>query len=199
MAELASLNMIALPDGRFTTIQSAINYAANNPRAVVWINPYYAGSDSYINPSSVPIFDMRGAGSLSFASGGASLNSPNTWTAIQTFVRTAEGGTALSTSNFSLVGWGTGAAMSALAGFDGAHIFTVTAGSAPSASPTITLTYVNGSWTIAPIVTAQMTGGTGQIADITIASTATTYTLTFNGQVTNTQTYVFSVLVKGLA
>lgn len=62
---------IYLPDGVVnSTIQSAINAAGTNPRGVVWIQASYGGTDTYTNPKNVPIFDMRGGGSLSFAGGG---------------------------------------------------------------------------------------------------------------------------------
>lgn len=53
-----------------TTIQSAINAAAQPPRGAVWIISSYSGTDSYSNPLGVPIFDMRYPGSISFSSGG---------------------------------------------------------------------------------------------------------------------------------
>lgn len=37
-----------------------------NPRGCVFIPASYSGQDSYTNPNNVPIFDMRGAGSISF-------------------------------------------------------------------------------------------------------------------------------------
>lgn len=68
--EFLPLGLYIPGDGLNTTIQSAVDNAARNPRAAVWINASYAGTDSYTNPSNVPIFDMRGGGSISFGSGG---------------------------------------------------------------------------------------------------------------------------------
>jgi hypothetical protein len=59
-----------IPDNLNSTIQSCVNAAAKNPRAAVWIPAFYSGTDTYTNPSNVPIFDMRGAGSISFGSSG---------------------------------------------------------------------------------------------------------------------------------
>jgi len=55
-------------------LQAAIDKAANipglgQPRAAVWIPASYAGDDTYVNPNNVPVFDMRGPGSISFANG----------------------------------------------------------------------------------------------------------------------------------
>lgn len=165
----------------------------------MWIVSSYAGTDGYTNPKNVPIFDMRGAGSLSFASGGASLNSPNVWTAIQTFSRTAETGTPLTTGVFGLSGWGSGANVLSASGYDAAHTFTITGGSSPSAAPTITMNYVNGNWSKNPIVQAQWSGGTGQSGDVGIVSTIGGYTLTFYQLPVLGATYQFTVTVVGLS
>lgn len=180
-----------------TTLQAAINAAAIGPRGVVWILPNYPGTDSYLNPSNVPIFDMRNAGSVSF--GSSPLGVPNTWTQIQTFKRTAETGTALLSGNFVLTGWGTGGTITAISGYDGCHVFTITAGTTPSSSPTIQLTYSDGTWTKAPIVHALVIGGTGSASDLAVASTATTYVLTYDGLPVATKTYIVNVMVRGLA
>jgi hypothetical protein len=55
-----------IPDSLQSTLQACVNAAAQNPRGVVYIPASYSGSDSYSNPSNVPVFDMRGIGSLSF-------------------------------------------------------------------------------------------------------------------------------------
>lgn len=57
-----------VPDNLQTSIQACVNAASKNPRAAVWIPASYAGTDTYSNPNNVPIFDMRGAGSISFGS-----------------------------------------------------------------------------------------------------------------------------------
>lgn len=67
--EFQPLDLFIPGDGLNTTVQSAINAAARNPRAAVWIRASYGGTDTYTNPSNVPIFDMRGGGSISFGGG----------------------------------------------------------------------------------------------------------------------------------
>lgn len=68
--EFSTLQLYIPGDSLNTTIQSAIDAAARSPRGAVWINASYGGTDSYTNPSNVPIFDMRGGGSISFGAGG---------------------------------------------------------------------------------------------------------------------------------
>src|ERR1700730_16444728 len=62
--QISSLNVI-VPDF-FTgpNLQAAINQASRVPKASVWIPANYAGSDTYTNPSGVPVFDMRGTSGL---------------------------------------------------------------------------------------------------------------------------------------
>jgi hypothetical protein len=48
-------------------LQAAVNQAAQSPRASVWIPANYPGTDTYTNASNVPVYDMRGAGSATFA------------------------------------------------------------------------------------------------------------------------------------
>lgn len=73
-----------IPDGVNSTLQSCINAAAINPKGAVWIPASYTGTDTYTNPSSVPVFDMRGSGSADFA-GGVSSSDDISWTGINTF------------------------------------------------------------------------------------------------------------------
>lgn len=66
MAEITPLNVI-VPDFYVgPNLQAAVNQAALSPKATVWIPANYPGNDTYTNPSSVPVFDMRGSGSVSF-------------------------------------------------------------------------------------------------------------------------------------
>lgn len=225
MADLFSLGMIVVPDGIFTTIQSAINFAAQNPHQCVFIKSSYNGTDSYVNPAGVPIFDMRFPGSISFGGGGGSTPGGSN-TQIQfnnggvfggssrfTFdpvtnivlVNTVEQlkreqviGTALSSGNFALTGWGSGATVTAISGFDGAHTFLVTAGTGPTIAPTVQFIYADGAWVNAPLLIAQQNGGTGEFGDIKTVTTPTTYTLTYEGLPQSTSTYSFVVHVRGI-
>jgi hypothetical protein len=56
-----------LPDNLNSTLQSCVDAAAKNPRGAVWIPAAYSGTDTFSNPSNVPIFDLRGGGSISFS------------------------------------------------------------------------------------------------------------------------------------
>lgn len=103
---------------------------------------------------------------------------------------------ALSSSNFALAGWGAAASVSAVRGSDFVHAFTVTADPtyvppSPFVLPTITLTFVDGAHDEAPIVLAQMTGGTGEYADLAISESTTGYVLTYNGVPMPGATYIF--------
>lgn len=164
-----------------TTIQSAINAAAKNPRAGVWIKADYAGSDTYTNPSGVPVFDLRGTGTISLTATSAQARP------------TITGGTVLTSGNFTLTGWGSGATITAIHGSDAAHYFTITAGSSPSQSPTVKLTYADGAWGFAPVIDALCTTGSGAASDIGVSTLVASYTLTYLGDVLNGSTYVFRV------
>jgi hypothetical protein len=107
-------------------------------------------------------------------------------------------GTNLVAGDFVLSGWGAGATITAIHGSDMAHRFTITAGTTPSISPTIQLTFHDGAWTNAPVIHASITDGTGQVSDIRAARTTTTYTLTYEGLPTGTQTYIIDVICIGV-
>lgn len=106
-------------------------------------------------------------------------------------------GTALVFGNFTLSGWGVGGGVSGVKGTDTWCQLTVTAGSVPSSAPTVTLTYHDGSWGIAPIVTALQTGGTGSRTDLSCASTATQAVITYLGLPVNAKTYTFVIQSVG--
>src|SRR5260370_14110875 len=74
--EVTPLSLI-VPSGTPGTgpnLQAAVNQAVAS-KAAVWIRADYAGSDTYTNPNSVPVFDMRGAGTQSFGGGITSVAS----------------------------------------------------------------------------------------------------------------------------
>jgi hypothetical protein len=118
--------------------------------------------------------------------------------AIPNSPRSTAGGTSLVSGDFVLTGWGTGATITAIHGSDMAHRFTITAGTTPSISPTIVLTFHDGAWVLAPVIHAEMTDGTGQVSDLRVARTTTTYTLTYEGLPTATQTYIIDVICIGV-
>lgn len=78
--ELPSLNLI-IPDSAIgPKLQAAVNQAkGTSPQTVksaVWIPATYSGTDTYTNPSNIPVFDMRGSGSISFGGGGGTPSTP---------------------------------------------------------------------------------------------------------------------------
>jgi hypothetical protein len=108
-------------------------------------------------------------------------------------------GTPLATnaSQFTLVGWGAGVTK-AVTGFDGGHRLTITCGTTPSVSPTFALTFVDGPFTNAPLITGQKTSGTGSWSDLKVVSTTTGYTATFEDLPVATKTYEFTILNIGI-
>ncbi len=107
-------------------------------------------------------------------------------------------GTALVAGDFALdANWGAGAAVSAVTGTDQAWSITVTAAGIPVLNAGVTLTFKDGTWTNAPICQSQVTGGTGAIADISGAPTATTWPMTYNGTVVAGLTYVLTGVCFG--
>lgn len=67
--ELQELGVVT-PTGPQTNIAAAINAAKTAPGAAVWIPAWYTGTDAVPASPGVPVFDMRGTGSTSFAAGG---------------------------------------------------------------------------------------------------------------------------------
>lgn len=66
--EITPLSLIVPDFYTGPNLQAAVNQANLTPKAAVWIPANYSGSDTYSNPSSVPVFDMRSGGSISFTS-----------------------------------------------------------------------------------------------------------------------------------
>lgn len=106
-------------------------------------------------------------------------------------------GTALINGNFGISGWGTGSSISALTGSQTGFYITITAGTTPSVDPTITLTLPI-AYAHAPLVLAQMVGGTGAFSDVSVSSAVGLVTLTFLGLPVNGRTYQFAVFEVGL-
>ena len=112
---------------------------------------------------------------------------------------TATHGTALVAGDFALdANWGAGAAVSAVTGTDQACQFTVTAAGVPGASPVVTLTFKDGTWTNAPIAVvcrADETAPTTGFARVT--TTATTAVIIFAGLPVAGNAYIFNLIVMG--
>ena len=106
-------------------------------------------------------------------------------------------GTPLVAGDFALSGWGTGATITAVEGTDTMCQLTVTAGTTPSVSPTITLTYHDGAWPKNPLVLADMTGGSGSFSEFAISTSTTQAILTYNGLPVATKTYIATLVSMG--
>jgi hypothetical protein len=106
-------------------------------------------------------------------------------------------GTALTAADFAISGWGTGATITNVEGTDTACQLTVTAGTTPSISPTITLTYHDGAWPKNPMVMSQMVGGSGAVSDFVNSTTTTQAVLTYDGLPVATKTYTVMLLSLG--
>lgn len=108
-----------------------------------------------------------------------------------------ERGIAVTASNFTPTGWGTGAVVSGVSGTTTVCEFTITAGTSPSSSPTILFTVPVNTWVQAPICLIQMTGGNGQISDFSYTKTSTSITLTYLGLPVASQTYQITIFSIG--
>lgn len=107
-------------------------------------------------------------------------------------------GTNAQVSDFSLTGWGSGASVSAVRGYDRGHVFTITVGASPSANPTVLYTFANGAQAVTPVVQAQIRGGTGEVSDLQVTESTSAYVLTFLGVPIAGQTYSFSAIIMSL-
>ena len=100
----------------------------------------------------------------------------------------------------TLTGWGTGATVSAVTGDDNHFTVTITAGTTPSANPTATLTFKDGTWTGAPWALCNLEATSDAIVVApwtTCTTTATTLVITFHGTPVDTKTYTFRGIVLG--
>lgn len=110
------------------------------------------------------------------------------------------GGTAVATGDWAASGWGASATISAVTGTDHRGTVTVTTNAAdtPTANPTLTLTFKDGTWTTAPFaVTSMDDQGSGPLAAAANHQTATTLVITYIGTPTATsaKTYTFNYWV----
>jgi hypothetical protein len=111
-------------------------------------------------------------------------------------------GTALAAGDFALSGgWGSTASVGTVRGTDQFFSFVVTsAGTGQGASPTITLTYHDGTWTTAPPVTCNRQDFASQptVTFSTNDTSATALVLTFNGTPVAAETYKLTCHVGGI-
>lgn len=119
----------------------------------------------------------------------------------------AHQGTALVAADFvASAEWGTSPVLTVVGGTDQAASITIQAKVTTSASPKITLTFHDGTWTNVPVVVAQRTdvvaataapGATVTNQWVVTAITATSVEFTFNGQPVANNTYGLAFEVFG--
>jgi len=97
-------------------------------------------------------------------------------------------------------GWGAGATISNISGFDQAARFTVNSGSGGiTANPTVTLTFADGPWPNAPVCVASPGDGTGKPVVLTVTTSADHVTVTYQGTPVASQTYPIQLLCMGIS
>lgn len=156
-----------------------------------WIGPVGATT-----PNTGSFTTLTGSGAVTLSGSGSS----NAHASINRLK--ANRGTALVSGDFALsAGWGSTAALSAIAGTDTGFTVTVTAnGAGIAANPTLTLTYKDGTWTNAPVFTVTRGDGNAPTTGFWIvqaASTATAAIAQFVGLPVAGNTYTIYVIVVG--
>jgi len=116
-------------------------------------------------------------------------------------------GTALAASDYAASsGWGTAPTLTAVRGTDQGATFTVTAKATVGASPTITLTFHDGTWTTVPVVVvcrqdvvaaAAAPGATVTNQWVVTSVSATAVVFTFNGTPVANNVYGLSFIAMG--
>jgi hypothetical protein len=119
----------------------------------------------------------------------------------------AHAGTALAASDYAASsGWGTSPTKTAVGGTDQGATFTITAKATVSASPTITLTFHDGTWTTVPVIVvsrqdvvaaAAAPGATVTNQWVVTSVSATAVVFTFNGTPVANNTYGLSFIAMG--
>ena len=94
--------------------------------------------------------------------------------------------------------WGATASIGSIVGNDQRLKFTVTsAGAGTGLNPTIIFTFKDGTWTTAPFAYVIRNGGDQPTVVNTVATSATTLTITFNGTPVAGETYTYIILLMG--
>lgn len=152
------------------------------------VNNAVTGSENGINIAG-SLYDM----------GGNNFGQTPTITGSVFGTNSITGVAAATTAVTASTGWGTSGAagngISAISGNSKRIQFTVTAAGAPSANPTIVVTWPS-AFLVAPIVSIQQVGGTGaQPTSITLGTPTTTSsgTITWNGTPVAASTYIFQI------
>lgn len=109
-------------------------------------------------------------------------------------------GLIINTADWALSGWGSDAYVSGTTGCDSHGTVSVVSGTGTgiSANPTVTLTFKNGAWKVAPFAMAKLTSPIDSLLNpITESTTTTTLTLTFIGTPQISTAYIIKYLVEG--
>lgn len=156
-------------------------------------------SANVINGTSGMALQVSGSTIASVNSSSLQVSQPILGTRLRT-----NQGTAYSAADGAIVlssGWGTTRTVSAGTGFDQALSFTAnSSGTGQAANPTITITFKDGTWTTAPIVTVLRNDliTPFNTPPHTISVTATVLTITFNGTPTAGNSYSYIVHCIGV-
>jgi hypothetical protein len=186
---------LAANDLTTTAIACAIydgtDYQLQNPQVVSGSGTVNSGTANQAACYASTGTAVSGCPNLTDTSGGQTI----TTVALESKFVITNQGTAQTSGNIAITNWGSGAAVSAVGGYDNTEWFTITAGTTPSASPTIVVTFPD-TFPVTPKCSMQQIGGTGVIADVTSGTETTTSsgTMTWLATPTNTQTYLFKLM-----
>lgn len=171
-------------------IYDGTDFQLQNPQVVSGSGTVNSGTANQVACYASSGTAVSGCPNLTDTSGGQTVTSA----ALESKFTISNQGTAQTSGNIAITNWGSGAAVSAVAGYDNIERFTITAGTTPSANPTIVVTFPD-TWPVTPICSIAQIGGSGVIADLTTGTetTTSTGTLTWLAVPTNTSTYIFKL------
>jgi hypothetical protein len=161
MADFSISNNIFLTDNATTQTTVYVTAAVTTPGQVLYTNN--------LQDSTIP-------------NGFTSANPINFATLVNA-KRIFGGGTAINTSNISFSGWGSGASLYFAIGTDLAAQISIQPGSGPSAYPTVTYTFTDGTFTNQPIVVVCRADGDAPYGDWFVQSVSATQVV-FQGNFT---------------
>lgn len=182
--------------------------------AIKYFRVSAAGDGYFAQKVESPSFDAHTSGALTIASTNATSvtigqtavtnTTINGKLTVDSYGRLHHSGTTPIAGDFSLsAGWGDTASVSSITGSDSALRFTITSsGTGQGADPTIIYTFKDGTMNNAPIALVALSDASNSAdfgAPLTWTTTATTLTITFRSTPVDTRTYVFSLMLKGVA
>lgn len=171
-------------------IYDGTDFQLQNPQVVGGSGTVNSGTANQVGCYASSGTAISGCPNLTDTSGGQTV----TTAALEAKFLIANQGTGQTSGNIAITNWGSGAAVSAVGGFDNYEWFTITAGTTPSYGPTIVVTFPD-TFPVTPKCSMQQIGGTGVLSDVTSGTeTATSSgTMTWLATPTNTQTYLFKL------